>query len=354
MIEANLSTAKLILLLASVDFFASEEHSDIMTRAIARHHAGEAVVIPIIVGPCDWQAELLGSLPALLPSDGIPVRSRTDPDDAWVEVVRTIARHIGHSASAAAYGPRNNEPLIAIGPHVVATGARECAGGGQWTIRIDEFLCGGLRELTDLGDAFGDMPMHERYIIMTATDEGRALAAGPTWRASGGKVLVDVRVAPKSPRTDATRLPIDVDENLLEISGIDCAKRYVQYCMKQPIGCPTLPQGYGVRVGQMISIGDTRFEQIVRLELLRHMMIPTGPRINDESARPPLDFVERIVSIESGDYADGDSTRPVDIELVFSGDRETWRGRIDITMEVPNWVSPEELLRELLRRARFG
>src|SRR5262245_14882000 len=54
-IEANLNSADIILLLVSVDFIASEFcWGKELTRALERHNAGEARVIPVILRPVDW------------------------------------------------------------------------------------------------------------------------------------------------------------------------------------------------------------------------------------------------------------------------------------------------------------
>src|SRR5262249_1606332 len=54
-INDQLETATLVLLLVSSDFLASGYCYEIeMRRAIERHEADQARVIPIIVRPCDW------------------------------------------------------------------------------------------------------------------------------------------------------------------------------------------------------------------------------------------------------------------------------------------------------------
>src|SRR5438309_1086160 len=54
-IDAQLNTALIFLLLISADFLASDYCFGIeMTRALERHSANEARVIPILVRPCDW------------------------------------------------------------------------------------------------------------------------------------------------------------------------------------------------------------------------------------------------------------------------------------------------------------
>src|SRR5256885_13228643 len=55
-IDTHLDTAQIILLLISPDFLASHYcYSIEMTRALERHIAGGARVIPIILRPVDWE-----------------------------------------------------------------------------------------------------------------------------------------------------------------------------------------------------------------------------------------------------------------------------------------------------------
>ena len=55
-IDTHLNSASVILLLISPDFFASDYCYGIeMKRALERHQAGEARVIPILLRPVDWK-----------------------------------------------------------------------------------------------------------------------------------------------------------------------------------------------------------------------------------------------------------------------------------------------------------
>ena len=74
-IDIHLNTARVILLLISSDFLASDYCYDIeMRRAIERHEAGEARVIPIILRPVIWKGAPFEKLQAL-PKDAKPVTS---------------------------------------------------------------------------------------------------------------------------------------------------------------------------------------------------------------------------------------------------------------------------------------
>jgi len=82
-IAAELDRADVILLLVSPEFLASDYcYEKEMARALERHRAGKAVVIPLILRPCSWKRTSLGGLLAI-PRDGTPVSKFADPDDAW-------------------------------------------------------------------------------------------------------------------------------------------------------------------------------------------------------------------------------------------------------------------------------
>jgi hypothetical protein len=89
-ISQNLESADVILLLVSSDFLASDYCYDIeMKRAMARHAAGAAHVIPVILRPCDWHDAPFGKLLAT-PPDGKAVTKFPTLDDAFVLVVSDI------------------------------------------------------------------------------------------------------------------------------------------------------------------------------------------------------------------------------------------------------------------------
>lgn len=97
-IDQHINSADVILLLVTADFLASDYCYDIeMKRALARHDAGEARVIPIILRPCDWTSADFGKLQAL-PRDGKPISSWTTQDHAFSEVARGLRRAIAEAA----------------------------------------------------------------------------------------------------------------------------------------------------------------------------------------------------------------------------------------------------------------
>lgn len=93
-LDSHLEQASVILLLVSPDFLASEYCYEIeMKRALQRHAAGEARVIPIILRPCDWSRTLFAPLQAL-PQDARPITEWENRDTAWNNVTKHLRRVI--------------------------------------------------------------------------------------------------------------------------------------------------------------------------------------------------------------------------------------------------------------------
>ena len=96
-IDRNLEEADIILLLISADFIASDYAYDIeMERALERHMAGEAKVVPVILRDVGWKSAPFGEL-EVLPKGGNPVTKWDDRDTVWrcvEEGIREVVRAI--------------------------------------------------------------------------------------------------------------------------------------------------------------------------------------------------------------------------------------------------------------------
>lgn len=86
----DLELADVILLLISPDFMNSDYINDVEVRsAMERHAAGTACVIPVILRPTNWNGAPFSKLQAL-PSDGRPITSWPNPDEAFLDVATGI------------------------------------------------------------------------------------------------------------------------------------------------------------------------------------------------------------------------------------------------------------------------
>lgn len=89
-ISVALEEAQVILLLISADFLASDyAYDQEVRRAIAKHDAGEARVLPIILRPVNFEDSPLERM-QVLPSDGQPITHWSSQDEAWLNVVDGI------------------------------------------------------------------------------------------------------------------------------------------------------------------------------------------------------------------------------------------------------------------------
>lgn len=96
-IDNNLNKADIILLLISPDFIFSNYCSEIeMEQAIKRHEAGEAIVVPIIIEPCDWTWLVFSKYQAF-PKNAKPITTWTNVNEAFLDVIqgiRTVAERL--------------------------------------------------------------------------------------------------------------------------------------------------------------------------------------------------------------------------------------------------------------------
>src|SRR5215212_3893767 len=90
LINENLETSEIILLLVSSSFIASPYSYDKeMKRALEKHEAGQARVIPIILRPVDWSEAPFARLQAL-PRNGRAISRWSNRDEAWMDVAKGI------------------------------------------------------------------------------------------------------------------------------------------------------------------------------------------------------------------------------------------------------------------------
>jgi hypothetical protein len=99
-IKKELEDADIILLLVSSDFIASNYcYSKEMARAMERHDAKQARVIPVILRSCDWHSAPFGKLLAA-PKDGKAITTWPDRDVAFTDVAKQVRAAV-ESMSAA-------------------------------------------------------------------------------------------------------------------------------------------------------------------------------------------------------------------------------------------------------------
>lgn len=98
-IDERMNAASIIMLLVSSDFIASNYCWNIeVRRAMERHEAGEACVIPVVLRPVNWRTAPFGKLQAL-PKDAKPVTSWSNRDEALLDISQGIEAVVNRSSS---------------------------------------------------------------------------------------------------------------------------------------------------------------------------------------------------------------------------------------------------------------
>lgn len=114
-IDEHLNVSQVILLLVSSDFLFSNYCYDVeMKRALERHEAGTARVIPVILRACLWDGAPFCKLQAL-PKDARPITSWPNLDEAFFDVAKGIRAAIQELIPRTARLPTDQRQ---IPPHV--------------------------------------------------------------------------------------------------------------------------------------------------------------------------------------------------------------------------------------------
>ena len=93
-IDDNLKDADIICLFISANFLFSENCMDEKKKALKLRKDRGVPVIPIIVSPCGWKENKKISRLLVLPTDGNPVSTFNDRDEAWQDVCSGLKKVI--------------------------------------------------------------------------------------------------------------------------------------------------------------------------------------------------------------------------------------------------------------------
>lgn len=89
-ISSELESSQIILLLVSAHFLSSDYcYEKEMKRALEKHEDGSAVVIPVILHPCDWKSAPFGNL-LVTPTDAKPVSMYANQQEAFAIVAKDV------------------------------------------------------------------------------------------------------------------------------------------------------------------------------------------------------------------------------------------------------------------------
>lgn len=132
-INDNIDQAQVILMLISPDFINSDYcYETESIRALEKHNKGEALVIPIIIRPCLWTETPFKNLQAL-PTDGVPVSTSPNPDEAWLNVAKGLLEVVNERI-------KRNEAAAADVEEIITTPVSEKTENREHEDQILKFL----------------------------------------------------------------------------------------------------------------------------------------------------------------------------------------------------------------------
>ncbi len=135
-IDGHINTAGIILLLVSPDFMSSGYCNDVeLERAMERHAADEARVVPIILRPVDWMGAPFERLQAL-PTDARPVTLWRNWDEALLNVAQGIRKAVAEIAGLSGAGKDKQSSLATsrARPSSVSSRAATSRGATSWRV----------------------------------------------------------------------------------------------------------------------------------------------------------------------------------------------------------------------------
>ncbi len=139
-IEAHLNSAHIILLLVSPDFMASDYcYSVEMRRALERHDAKAARVIPIILRPTDWKKAPFNKL-QVLPSNHRPITKWSDRDEAFLHVAQDIRKAVDELNARIAIGTTSEHLVTSAGDLGTSQQDEKANMSDRWLIVHDQSI----------------------------------------------------------------------------------------------------------------------------------------------------------------------------------------------------------------------
>jgi hypothetical protein len=202
-IDDQINRADVILLLISADFLASDYCHEIeMKRALERDRSGEARVIPVILRAVDWAGAEFAQLQAL-PTDGRPVTSWSNTDEAFTDIAKGIRRAVENlkTRSARLHSPDLSSRRV-VGLLQAAVPSRVPVGHSRNVVAmITAENSDGLREALVADDAYTLESADVRSQRFILTVEG----------ASSGAIAIPAMIRLRSPDFEPTEQQVETE-----------------------------------------------------------------------------------------------------------------------------------------------
>jgi hypothetical protein len=345
-IEIGLANSRFGVVVLSPHFLKKEWPQRELDGLVAREINRTKVILPV------WHQlgrdELLACSPIL--ADRLAVSSRDGVEKVANELLKAIQ---GDSGGGVASVNKPEGELVAFGPNIVCVGEILSAARGEWCIRLDEFVVGEIGSLVRYAEKFEEIKSLNRYVIVNALGDGRALTGPLLVYKEAAHHIVKCPVAASFPRKSAkdlgSQMAISSETNDLFIqdggiartSGVDSLRQVLQQTLSLVQGEAFFARDRGSRLQEYFwRYRDTRLLlSMLKLDIIRLAAIPYQDGGTKHKCTP-LQCIERVWSMKLLATEPNNDRIPMLLDLEING-----IGRAEY--EVSVFIPPVETLKKI-------
>lgn len=278
-VAARLDAAQLVLLLVSADYLAAEDCFDLeLRRALDHQRADRARVLPVILRPCDWKGAPFATL-AALPSEGRPVTSWPNRDEAWVEIARGVREAAEALQRAAPPRPRYDDAggsALAEALQAAYRRRSALAARGFSTDEVDREIRELRRRIREGGQLRpGDQLGDGRFLMLERIGQG---GFGVVWRAYDQRRDMEVAIKVLQPM-----LAGDPIRRERFYRGVRAMARLEHEAVVRVLDPGSEDEGYHYFVMELLPGGDLR-RRVLAGTIDRDRVIPLILRVGEALA----------------------------------------------------------------------
>lgn len=210
--------------------------------------------------------------------------------------------------------------LVALGPNIVCIGELFGTSGQEWTIRIDHFVEGDLRQVIEFGERFNRLDQYDRYLLVNSLGDGRQLVRPPAWKRNGRSVELSCVVEEKFPRIDANNLPRTFATNssndiftaggdIAMVEGLNALPQRIKECLSMLLGESPMHPKVGSRFKEYFDAFEDSpwLSRWIRLEVIRLACVPYNDPLGDRRYTQlqcvlHVDEIEQLDAERAGDW----------------------------------------------------
>jgi hypothetical protein len=201
--------------------------------------------------------------------------------------------------------------LVAVGPDIVFTGELVAHEETSWRFKVLHFVIGDLATLIKFSEKFATLDPYDRYLLVNAIGDGRALANAPSFEKSHGDLFVTCRVVSSVVRRNVFSLPADIESSeedndfvirngdIAMISGLAAFPQRLRLTLSVQKGEMIFDPQLGVRFQEYFELfdGTPWLPGLIKLDVIRHACVPFHDDINNIEYTM-LWCVSRVHSVE--------------------------------------------------------